>query len=394
MQIYFFISLLGILISIYLLYFNLRRNTSIIYLGLFFVLLSIYSMGNFLIYRSHSEVWISVYFVNMGHFAYLVGPASYLYVRSILTDNSQFRKNDWWHLVPAILSFLFSIPYMLTDYDYKLQVATQIAKDYHFLNDFRVSFLSDFVPNIFIYLTRPFSMFVYAMISSFLLIKKLGNSSPKLMKTGEKTVMKWLITFHIFLLILILSYSLSLITNFLPGENLLTDFSKILIQITNVSMFGLMLSPTLFPRILYGLPIEHNQVQTFAVIESTKPDAETQSPVFDQNYMKYLDKVIHANMQDHHLFVQSKLNMNELASFLDVPAYHLKYYFSVYKNQTFKDFCNIYRIDHAKSLMQDNKFKSMTLEAIAISSGFSNRNSFTKTFQKMEGITPSTFIAD
>lgn len=394
MQIYFFISLLGILISTYLLYFNLKRNTSIIYLGLFFVFLSIYSMGNFLIFRSQSEVWISMFFVNMGHFAYLIGPASYLYVRSILTDVARFRAKDWWHLTPAMVSFLFSIPYMLTDYDYKLQIAAQIANDYHFLNDYRVSFLSEYIPNIFLYLTRPFSIFVYALASSVLLIRKYGKASPGVIQSGEKTVKKWLITFNAFLLILILSYSLSLISNFLPGENYLTEFSKLLVQLTNISMFGLMLSPTLFPRILYGLPIVHNPGDTHIEHEPTASDEENSSPVFDDKYMFYLDEVIDENMRDHHLFVQSKLNMNELANFLDIPAYHLKYYFSVYKNQTFKDFCNIYRIDHAKNLMLDAKFQSMTLEAIAISSGFSNRNSFTKTFQKMEGITPSAFISD
>lgn len=391
MQIYFFISLLGFLITTYLLYFNLKRNTSIIYLGLFFIFLSIYSMGNYLIYRSHSEYWISLFFVNMGHFAYLIGPASYLYVRSVLTDKSGIRANDWWHLVPVVLSVLFSIPYMMTDYEYKLQIARQIAMDYHFLQQFRVSPLSDYLPNIFIYLTRPALIFIYTCFSAVLLYRNFIGKPLSSNHSGEKTVRKWLVTFIGFQFVLIISYSLSLISNFSLNDNLLSAFSEILIQFTNVSMVGIILSPTLFPRILYGIPVVHTTGQVSVQENISEVGTENQSPVFDENYMAYLDEVIDRNMQDHHLYVQSKLNMNELASFLDVPAYHLKYYFSVHKNQTFRDFCNIYRIKHAKSLMLDEKFSNMTLEAVAISSGFSNRNSFTRTFQKIEGLTPSAF---
>jgi YesN/AraC family two-component response regulator len=96
-------------------------------------------------------------------------------------------------------------------------------------------------------------------------------------------------------------------------------------------------------------------------------------------------------MQEKQPYLLSQFNINQLAVQLEVPVHHMAYFLREVKKQTFSEYRNIWRIEHAKKLIKEGKSNELTLEAIAGLSGFSNRNSFRSIFQKTEGICPSTF---
>jgi AraC-like DNA-binding protein len=49
-------------------------------------------------------------------------------------------------------------------------------------------------------------------------------------------------------------------------------------------------------------------------------------------------------------------------------------------------------LNHAKQLIMEGKAETLTLEAIAMLSGFTTRNTFFTSFKKAEGISPGTFV--
>ncbi|MDR1380343.1 MAG: helix-turn-helix domain-containing protein, partial [Tannerella sp.] len=59
------------------------------------------------------------------------------------------------------------------------------------------------------------------------------------------------------------------------------------------------------------------------------------------------------------------------------------------KHTNFNDFINLYRVAHAKKLIQDNS--QYTLEYVFQSSGFKNQSSFNRIFKALEGTTPSEY---
>jgi hypothetical protein len=97
------LSILGIFLSVILVYFNARKYPSSIYLGGFFFLISIYGFIQYTLLYSRSVFLISVVFINIGFLTYLTGPMLYLYVRSVLTDDTGIKKTDWLHLIPMLL---------------------------------------------------------------------------------------------------------------------------------------------------------------------------------------------------------------------------------------------------------------------------------------------------
>jgi AraC-like DNA-binding protein len=63
------------------------------------------------------------------------------------------------------------------------------------------------------------------------------------------------------------------------------------------------------------------------------------------------------------------------------------------KRQSFNDYCNECRVEYAKVLMLEGKSSDMTIEAVGILSGFTNRSTFFRAFKKFEGISPGSFMA-
>jgi YesN/AraC family two-component response regulator len=83
--------------------------------------------------------------------------------------------------------------------------------------------------------------------------------------------------------------------------------------------------------------------------------------------------------------------MAQLSVYTQIPVHHLSFYFREEKKQHFNEYRNEWRVNHAKVLIKEGKANEITLEAIGLLSGFSTRNTFFKSFKKVEGISPGVF---
>ncbi len=72
-----FLSITGIILSIILLYFNARKYASSIYLGSFFLLVSLYGLILYALIYSGSLTLIAIAYVNPTFLTYLIGPMIY-----------------------------------------------------------------------------------------------------------------------------------------------------------------------------------------------------------------------------------------------------------------------------------------------------------------------------
>ena len=98
-------------------------------------------------------------------------------------------------------------------------------------------------------------------------------------------------------------------------------------------------------------------------------------------------------MQEQQPYLQPDFNLGQFSVLIQIPTHHLAYFFREVKMQSFNDYRNECRIFHAKKLILQGKADEYTLEAIATLSGFTNRNTFFIAFKKVEGISPSAFVA-
>jgi AraC-like DNA-binding protein len=390
------ISLAGIFLSAILLYFNGRKYPSAIYLGVFFLLISLYGIIQHILLDSGSVFLVSIIFLNFGFLPYLIGPMIYWYVRSVLTDNPFLRKKDLWHLLPSAIVFINTLPHMFSSYSYKSRIAASLIGNPNPHGLLSSTLLHGIIPDELFYLGRPLMVLAYTIWSAMIFIKYLKENRNSEVMAGQRYIIRYLAYLLGFLFILAVSYFHFMMEVFTAKDMRLFDATGFLQVLSGIGLAGMLITPFFFPGILYGMP---HLPETILIYEQTKGskkvmpnEGKTQSPGFGKEYLDYIGQKTDSSMTEFKPYLQRDCNLASMSQLTNIPAHHLAYYFREERKRPFNDFRNGYRISHAKSLMIEGKSKELTLEAIGYLSGFSSRKTFFNVFKKAEGISPREFI--
>ncbi|MCF8366549.1 MAG: helix-turn-helix domain-containing protein [Bacteroidales bacterium] len=415
------LSILGIILSAILLYFNARKYTSSIYLGIFFFLISLYGFIQYVVLFSKSVVLVGIVFTNVGFPTYLIGPVLYFYFRSVLSDNARLKKHDLWHLLPMVVYLAGTSEYLFTSWFYKMDIATMVInggiKQVPFTTE--LGFLFKKLPLLVIYLSRPVLVMGYLLWSAGLLLRYKMLRMESMIFQQQHFMQKWLWILLGFLFVLVLSHSLQLVETFAVSNTAIFKTLNLLQIFSAIGLAGLLISPFFFPEILYGLPRLPGSVEmakrtsipsaSLPTQESEKQleDAGNQSSEgkpptsevigstskFESNYLDFIEEQTEKYMQEFQPYLQQDFNLTQLSALVNIPVHHLAYYFREVKQISFTDFRNRWRIEHAKNLILEGKSSGLTLEAIGLLSGFTSRNTFLNAFKKAEGISPNAFLS-
>jgi AraC-like DNA-binding protein len=390
-----FLSITGIILSVILISFNIKSCKSAIYLGGFFFMVSLYAFTQYVIFYSGSAFLVSIFFLNTAFLSYLTGPLLYWYVRGVLADHSRLEKKDLWHLAPALIFFISALPYTFTPYSYKLLVANDIIENIGNLGKFKDTLLSQVFPNAAIYLSRPILVMGYALWSAGIFISHLFQKRESSVLSRQKYMTQWIKVLLGFLVILVVSHILILAEAFADKDKTLFFTLNILQIISAVGLAGLLISPFFFPGILYGLPRLPEPILVQQVkdreLDNGPREIKKYALHFESEYLLSIDHKIDSCMKKFHPYLQPEFNLASVSKCIEVPMHHLAYYFRVVKKQSFSDYRNELRISHAKQLIREGKAKELTLEGIAMQSGFSTRNTFFTAFKKVEGVSPGVY---
>jgi AraC-like DNA-binding protein len=379
-----------------LLSFNPGKINSTFYLGVFFFLVSFCGLNQYALVYSKSVLLISILSTNFTTFYYLIGPFLYWYIKSVLTDNSRLRKTDLLHLLPALVYLLASLPYILSPYSHKVEIATAIVKDISFLGTYRFTILSDLVPVYIIFLGRPVLILAYTLWSIGLFIRFLIQKRSPMVFSHQNFMTKWLTFFLVFQFILVTTYLISTFETFVENSDVFLTINVLQI-LAATGMVGLLISPFFFPSILYGLP--HIPVSTLNDKANEKPiqlteEGKNSTPSLESDYILAIQQKVDSCIQESRSYLDPELNLNRFSDILQFPAHHLAYYFREVKKQSFNDYCNNCRVEYAKDLIREGKAEELTLEAVGKISGFTNRSTFFRAFKKAEGVTPGYFMTE
>ncbi len=387
------LSVLGILLSAILLYFNARKFPASIFLGAFFFLISLYGFVQWVIFYSRSPVLVGILYQNLAFLAYLIGPLNYWYVRSTLKDDFRLRKNDLWHLLPAVFILAISLPYLFTSWNYKTGVATEIIKDLNYLIIIKPTILHKLFPNSYIYLSRDLLIFVYLIFSVRLFVHYFRQAHEKSIIFGQRYMTKWITVFLVFSFILVTSHTAVLGRAIFLDDPYFVYAVGLLQHIAVIGLTGLLLSPLFFPEILYGLPRFPNHFLNESNKGNDHPgnSHKKQMAPLETDYLRSIRKKLDQCMTEQEPYLQKDFNLTELSVLLHIPVHHLAYFFREEKKESFTNYRNRWRIEHAKNLIHEGRAKELTLEAIGILSGFTNRNSFINSFKRFEGIPPHEY---
>ncbi len=245
-----FASIFGIFLSLLVLYFLKRSSKSNIYLSVFFFLNSIYGLSAYVLGYSQSPTLLAGLYGTIAPLFFLLGPAGYFYVRSVLKDDAHFGKWDMLHLVPFLIQLVNALPYIFTPFSYKVQNVTPLANDIG-----RIPFVQTgwFITSGMNYLFRPAHIFIYAVLQCLVLYRWLRKD--EIVLHLKEMVIQWLCLFTAACLILFGSFfAITLWAYSMQDKYAAIHQGRPLLRVSFIPFIILNLLIFFFPQIMYGLP--------------------------------------------------------------------------------------------------------------------------------------------
>lgn len=315
-------------------------------------------IGAFAIYLANSFIYLTDYYLLIAYisgtsmpFLYLVGPAYWLYLQFVTGAKSKWTKLDLIHLLPMVICFLAASPYYFQDCNIKLQ--TIMNPDHQELPIQRGFYFGGQLIQTLLYLFLSFSA-----VNSF------KNTVQR--QTREFLLIKnWAIKTYAFMVSLSGIYLVSFV-GFIFFKNGRIFFSDLF----DLSITG-------FIHLL-GFWI----IKDSPILSSAKSVSEEMKPNLDLKLR--IEDIMKAKP-----YLNSNYSLKDLSDSLKTNTVYASQMINFLFGRSFTDYINQYRVEEAKTrLMESDDLK---LFAVALDSGFSNKNTFARVFKKYTGQTPSEF---
>jgi AraC-like DNA-binding protein len=389
-----FLGGLGITLALIVLFFNQGNKSANLYLGLFLLCFNVFTLTHYTFLFLTSEYLIATLLIlPFNSLIYIVGPLAYLYIRSILNDEAKFTKLDLLHFFPFFLNFIDNIPVFFS-WEIKLKAASYIINNNWAELD---SLLPYKLMTIKVNFTlRVIQLFFYVLLIWFLIISKKfkfykGRANPN----QFNIIKKWLIFFTLLFSFLAINYvGIGIIFLKYTDKEVLTGNGIFLFYFVFIGLIILEIGLMLYPQILYGIPLyrqvhpvlQPSDVDEIRITNSIKNNTSILSD--EQLNLIELSLIEWINSKK---YLESDASMVSLAKDINIPLYHIRYYFNQISKEKFIDWRNSLRGDYAVELIKQGKGKDITIETLGKISGFKTYSSFIQFFKQRKGVLPSDF---
>lgn len=319
---------------------------------------------------------------------YIFPPLAYLYVRQSVRPG--IRAKDVIHFLPAIFYAIDFLPFYLLSAEEKLNVVSHLTGDkIDTLLAHREGWLSP--PWFHMFFRNGVAIF-YCLLS-FRILWRLTHIKQSDFHKDNAAVVKWLWTFTVFQLLIILPYIVFVILG-KPQYTFYTTMIPLIVMVgvTNVALF-------FKPSVFYGF--SGMLFQSEKLLSENKVVSEDSNngrgSELELEYLKdeevnQLKKSITRFLATNHPYLVAGYSINDFSKEIGIPARKLSAYVNNVERLNFRDFLNRQRVDYCVENLNTGEWQNLTLEAIAEQCGFNNRNSFTTAFKKFVGTNPSTFL--
>jgi AraC-like DNA-binding protein len=366
--------LLGIVSAGVILYFGIRYSPYNQPLGI--GQLSI-SLGIFVSFTMISKLIVHLPFMyRLGNVFILVFiPMPYLY--TVFYTRKRLWK--WYDLLHAIPLFIYLVDYwdvLSLSSAEKTRLILQEINDLNLWGQFRQS---KYIGPGF---HQEFRMVLFSVywIAQVVVLVKWMNSYPSL--TRENKIWRnGILVYLVCQFFIWLPFYLSLIwLDKLTSYNIVNYFAVAWLMITSFILF-------FFPSLLYGrtLNVPGEMSRITKVFQKHEPTKEA------ENRLNEVFQLIEFEMEKKMLFLTEAYSINDFSSDIDIPVYQISKCLNTIKGIGFVDFINQLRIQYCVGKFEQGEWQNYTLEAVARECGFSNRNSFAKSFKKFMNCSPSEY---
>ena len=373
------------LLTVYLLLFKENAFRSYAdYILSVYLLFQVWAVVIYLLVNSGLIIKMPHLYKTAAPLSVLTAPLSYLYVRVVLYNERKISKKDLVHLIPFILMFINYFPFYSLATIEKTNIVQAVVNNFDDAYNFKIGIVPDYINFIFI----PIQVTCYVFFQWKLIQSYKKDSTQDQVHKQILNVLKWVkvIAWASTLFVigyLILIFDILFFKDFL-NTALISQLPGILICCS-----FLMISTYLLinPEVLTGLPfIKYHEVDSGIVNNET-----TKVPFIIEDYsneIKLIDKYFQSSVK----LQDSNLNLNKIATELQLPARELSYIINNHYQKGFNEFLNEHRLKHIVLKLDKDYLNNYTIESLAKEAGFSSKTSFYRAFNKLYKCTPMEFL--
>jgi len=390
-----FLGGLGITLALIVLFFNQGNKSANLYLGLFLLCFNVFSLTHYTFLFLNSEYLIAILLsFPFNSLIYVVGPFAFLYARSILNDEAKFTKFDFFHFFPFFLNFIDNIP-VIFSWEIKLKAASYIINNNWAELD---SLLPYKLMTINVNFTlRVIQLFFYVLLIWFLIISKKFKFYKGRANPNQLTVIKkWLIFFTIMFSFLAINYAgIGIIFLKYTDKEVLTGNGIFLFYFVFIGLIILEIGLMLFPKILYGIPLykrENFGLQPLIIDEIQREKSfKNTNAILSDEQLEWIELSL-KDWVSSKKYLESDAVMISLATDINIPEYHLVYYFNKLSEYKFIDWRNNLRIDYVVELIKNKQCQNKTVDTLGKECGFKSNSTFVQNFKLRTGMLPSDLM--
>ena len=383
----FSIGLLGLLTALILFWTNRENILAARLLAGVLIAISILLVGN--------SLYLTNYFLKFPHLyrlvsaiSFCIGPLSFLYVRTSLTQSYRLQKKDLLFFIPAILYQLNRIPFVLLDKPSKLLVIQKALTETKNIAGEPEGWLPVGWAAIFrIIVGMSFILAQLIILSKW---KQQLMKVPDILNANIEQI-KWL---NWYTVVMLITYGVLLLEMFL---HLLGSYTLGFIIVLTIGLNILFIAIYLFtkPTILYGMKgWIHSTTDEATVLIST----ESVKPIAKRTFLsategKEYKQIIESHFAEKNPFCMPGYSLRDLSLGVNIPVYQLSAFINQEYGKNFSEWVNDHRFLFLQKMVAENgDFHLYTFEALGKMAGFNSRTSFISAIKKRTGKTPSEYF--
>jgi len=361
----------GIFLSIVL--WNLKSGNRISHRWLaFFLFLFALSMTGFVLWDSKMILQAHHLSMIVAPAEILLGPVFFFYILSLTRKNFSFRKIDYLHFIPFIITIAYFVPFYFESPEEKIQ--------------FNLRSYDQLPP-----LWQRFSAFstfynIIYMLLAMLLIERHRRTIKRYYSAIDKINLRWIQMLFAFVVIGFVCCVLLGIVGFRFGNN----FSNIVFSVC-IYAFGYygMKQKEIFSD--FREEVKTDEPEPVVIKAEAVAQRKYEKSGLSEEKATQLLSQLENVMTVEKLFLDPELNLQQLSDKLSVSIHHVSQVLNQYKQQNFFDYVNQLRIEEFKKQLLNPDKQHLSLLGLAFECGFNSKAAFNAVFKKQTGTTPSAY---
>jgi len=367
-----FILNIGIILSLFLgivLFSKKNKNLSDKILAIWLSIIAVHLFSYWIYTQGYWEKYPHLIGITVP-FPLLYGPILYLYVLYSFRDTKYFKKIDYYHFLPALLSYIYMLPfYFGYTVEEKIKVDKGLIEDY---STFSNLLLVAFIVSGFTYIILTYR--------KLLLHKKILDSN---FSSHTHIKLNWLRYSLFCFLGVFLSAAIIIVLRELLKVQF--PFNADIIFYSFIVLFVLYIG---YSGIRQQNLFSSNKLELVDV----KSETEYKKSGLKSNEASTKHSELLDLMKTEKPYLIPKLTLSELAGKLNISSNHLSQIINQYEKVNFHDFVNTYRINEFIQRVEGKD--NFSYLAHALDSGFSSKSSFNSVFKKIKNSTPSQYLSN